>query len=65
MGGRCPRGPFNDLRHTFGTRCAAEGVPMRTLQEWMGHRDSKTTAIYADYAPSDQENAMVERAFEN
>lgn len=31
----------------------------------MGHRDSKTTAIYADYAPSDQENAMVERAFEN
>ena len=30
---------FHDLRHTFGTRMAAAGVPMRTLQEWMGHRD--------------------------
>jgi hypothetical protein len=26
----------HDLRHTFGTRMAAAGVPMRTLQEWMG-----------------------------
>jgi integrase len=54
---------FNDLRHTFGTRMASAGVPMRTLQEWMGHRDIKTTLIYADYAPSDQEGAMVEAAF--
>jgi integrase len=23
---------FHDLRHTFGTRMAAAGVPMRTLQ---------------------------------
>ena len=54
---------FHDLRHTFGTRCAAAGVPMRTLQEWMGHRDIKTTLIYADYAPSDHESAMIEVVF--
>ena len=54
---------FHDLRHTFGTRVAASGVPMRTLQEWMGHRDFKTTLIYADYAPSEQERELVERAF--
>lgn len=54
---------FNDLRHTFGTRMAAAGVPMRTLQEWMGHRDIKTTMIYADYAPSEHESAMVDAAF--
>jgi hypothetical protein len=30
---------------------AAAGVPMRTLQEWMGHRNLATTEIYADYAP--------------
>jgi integrase len=54
---------FHDLRHTFGTRVAAAGVPMRTLQEWMGHRDFKTTLIYADYAPSGHERALVERAF--
>ena len=54
---------FHDLRHTFGTRMAAAGVPMRTLQEWMGHRDYKTTAIYADYAPGVHEAAWVESAF--
>lgn len=39
---------FHDLRHTFGTAMAAAGVPMRTLQEWMGHRDIATTQRYAD-----------------
>ena len=61
--GRVREVRFNDLRHTFGTRMAAAGVPLRTLQEWMGHRDFKTTLIYADYAPSDHEGEMVERAF--
>jgi len=42
---------------------ASAGVPMRTLQEWMGHRDYKTTLIYADYAPSAHERELVERAF--
>jgi len=55
---------FHDLRHTFGTRCAAAGVPPRTLQEWMGHAQLSTTEIYADYAPSDHENEMAERAFD-
>ena len=54
---------FNDLRHTFGTQMAAVGVPLRTLQEWMGHRDFKTTLIYADYAPAAHETEMAERAF--
>jgi len=52
----------HDLRHTFGTRMAAAGVPMRTLQEWMGHRDYKTTLIYADYAPAANEAALVNAA---
>lgn len=54
---------FHDLRHTFGTRMAAAGVPLRTIQEWMGHRDFKTTLIYADYQPAAEEAALVERAF--
>ena len=54
---------FHDLRHTFGTRMAGAGTPLRTLQEWMGHRDSKTTEIYADYQASDREGELVERAF--
>jgi integrase len=54
---------FHDLRHTFGTSMAGAGVPMRTLQEWMGHRDIATTQRYADYAPSAHEAAFVEAAF--
>lgn len=54
---------FHDLRHTFGTRSAAAGVPMRTLQAWMGHRDYQTTMRYADYSPSDHETEMIDKAF--
>jgi hypothetical protein len=61
---RKPLTRFHDLRHTFGTRMAAAGVPMRSLQEWMGHRDLKTTLIYADYAPSSHEAQWVNQAFE-
>jgi len=54
---------FHDLRHTFGTRMAAAGVSLRTVQEWMGHRDFKTTLIYADYQPDAHERDLVQRAF--
>jgi integrase len=55
---------MHDLRHTFGTRMAAQGVPLRTLQEWMGHRDLQTTQIYADYQPNaNREADLVGRAF--
>ncbi len=54
---------FHDLRHTFGTAMAAAGVPMRTLQEWMGHRDIQTTQRYADYAPRTRDAELVAAAF--
>jgi integrase len=55
---------FHDLRHTFGTRMAAAGAPLRSIQEWMGHRDYKTTEIYADYAPDPlQEARWADAAF--
>lgn len=55
---------FHDLRHTFGTRMAGAGAPLRTIQEWMGHRDYKTTEIYADYAPDPVQGARwAEAAF--
>jgi integrase len=54
---------FHDLRHTFATRLAAAGVPLRTIQEYLGHADAKTTQIYAHYAPSEHEVAVVNDAF--
>ena len=43
---------LHDLRHTFGTRMAAAGAPLRWIQEWLGHSDYRTTTLYADYAPT-------------
>ncbi len=57
--GPLPR-PAPHLRHPDG---GGRASPLRTLQEWMGHRDFKTTLIYADYQPSAGEAELVERAF--
>jgi len=34
---------------------AAAGVPLRTIQHWMGHADAKTTQVYAQYQPAEAE----------
>jgi integrase len=54
---------FHDLRHTFATQLAATGVPLRAIQEFLGHSDLKTTQIYAHYARSEQEVQLVNAAF--
>jgi integrase len=55
---------FHDLRHTYGTLMASAGAPLRLLQGWMGHRDYKTTEVYADFAPDPSQGAeFAERAF--
>jgi integrase len=54
---------LHGLRHTFGTRLAAAGVPLVKIQEWLGHENAETTQIYVDYQPSEQDGRLVERAF--
>lgn len=39
---------FHDLRHSCASMLLANGVPMKQIQDWMGHSDFSTTAnIYA------------------
>ena len=54
---------IHDLRHTFATRLASSGQPLRAIQEFLGHADSKTTQIYSHYAPNVREVEMVNIAF--
>lgn len=44
---------YHDLRHSCASLLLANGVPMKQIQEWLGHSDFSTTAnIYAhlDYS---------------
>lgn len=59
-----PRRDVRRLRNTFGTVTASAGVPLRTIQEWMGHESISTTEIYTSFMPPHQDAALVSRAFE-
>jgi len=49
---RCSQGPFcsrfflHKFRHTYATRHLQDGIDIRTLQTWMGHRDIASTMVY-------------------
>lgn len=51
-GYRCAEGPhcerifLHKFRHTFATQHLRDGIDIRTLQNWMGHRDLKATMVY-------------------
>ena len=38
-------------RHTCGSRLAQRGVPLLLIKDWLGHKDIKTTMIYAHLQP--------------
>jgi integrase len=43
---------WHDLRHTFGSRLAMAGVPLRHIADLMGHATIQMTMKYAHLAPS-------------
>jgi integrase len=42
---------FHDLRHYRATQWVKHGIDIRTVKEWLGHRDIQTTMRYAHFAP--------------
>jgi site-specific recombinase XerC len=53
----------NDLSHTFGTLCAASGVPVGDVQHYMGHANLETTTIYMHFAPKADAAQRLTAAF--
>lgn len=54
---------FHELRHTFGTMCAASGMDVTTIQTLMGHAHISTTQKYMHFAPKRQLAAQISAAF--
>jgi site-specific recombinase XerD len=46
------------LRHTFASRLVMAGVDIRTVQEFMGHKDIDMTLRYAHLSPNHKQAAM-------
>jgi len=49
---------WHDIRHTFASRLVMAGVPLKAVQELMGHRSIEMTARYAHLAPDYQFAAL-------
>lgn len=50
------------LRHGFGVRGAMMQIPTNLIQNWMGHSDPSTTAIYLAVR-DDEERELIEKTW--
>jgi integrase len=50
------------FRKTCATRWAEAGIPVRTIQHYLGHKDLNTTAIYLGVSDSDKMRDKINQA---
>lgn len=54
---------FHDLRHTFGSQLAAEGIDLVTIKQAMGHTQLTTTSRYLHARPATDQACLFAKAF--
>lgn len=55
-----PQASPKGIRHCFGVRAVSAGIPISTVQKWLGHASMETTAIYTN-ALGEEEKALALR----
>jgi integrase len=50
---------WHDLRHTYGSHLAMKGVPLKVIQELMGHATIEMTMCYAHLSPETRKHAVA------
>lgn len=56
---------FHDLRHSCASLLVSKGVPMKNIQEWLGHANFNTTAdVYShlDFSAKEMSASVIENA---
>jgi integrase len=54
---------YHDLRHTCASLLLKNGIPMKAIQEWLGHSTFEVTAnIYAHLDYSSKESSAAKMA---
>jgi integrase len=49
---------WHDMRHNAGSKMTMAGIPLRAVQDLLGHADPSTTARYSHLAPEHQRAAI-------
>lgn len=51
----------HSFRHTFGTICCEEGVPLEVVQQWLGHSSVAITRIYTHFNDLKRKQAAIDK----
>jgi len=57
------KGTLHDLRHTFASHLAMEGVPIPVIKDLLGHANISTTMMYAHLSPEIHKAAVKKLPF--
>ncbi|HJY86203.1 MAG TPA: tyrosine-type recombinase/integrase [Candidatus Acidoferrales bacterium] len=59
----CEHWYLHRFRKTCATRWQEHGIPVRTIQAWLGHKNLETTMIYLGVTDVDKLRGQIDKAF--
>jgi integrase/recombinase XerD len=59
----CEHWYLHRLRKTCATRWQENGIPVRTIQAWLGHKNLETTMLYLGVTDSDKLRGQIDKSF--